>query len=64
MTITVGNKHPADIVWVPDTVFINSVTSSMHDVTVQNHKLDIYENGKVFWGTRYAFTFCIYQSDI
>jgi len=52
LTIIPGVMHPADIVWVPDTVFINSVISEMHHVTVNNHKLDIYANGTVFWGMR------------
>ena len=52
LVVIVGVQHPTDIVWVPDTVFINSAVSSMHHVTVNHHKLDIYPNGTVFWGTR------------
>ena len=52
LTVLVGTQHPSDIIWTPDTVFINSVTSELHQVTVNNHKLDIYPNGTVFWGTR------------
>lgn len=52
LTLISGSRHPSDIIWTPDTVFINSVTSSLHKVTVMNHKLDIESDGSVFWGTR------------
>ena len=52
LTLIVGSRQPSDIIWVPDTVFIDSVASEMHHVTVNNHKLDINYDGSVFWGTR------------
>lgn len=55
LVLMTGRKHVADLLWVPDTVFINSIDSKMHDVMINNNKLDIYPNGDVFWGTRYVF---------
>ena len=52
LTLIMGSKQPSDIIWVPDTVFIDSVASKMHSVTVNNHKVDINYDGSVFWGTR------------
>ena len=52
LTLIMGSKQPSDIIWVPDTVFIDSVASKMHHVTVNNHKIDINYDGSVFWGTR------------
>ncbi|XP_047136542.1 gamma-aminobutyric acid receptor subunit beta-1 isoform X2 [Hydra vulgaris] len=52
LTLIVGTNYPSDIIWTPDTVFINSVNGLLHSVTVNNNKLDIHPNGDVFWGTR------------
>ncbi|XP_012555765.2 gamma-aminobutyric acid receptor subunit beta-3 isoform X1 [Hydra vulgaris] len=52
LQITVGEKHPADIIWTPDTVFINSAVSNLFHLTVNNHHVDISPLGEVFWGTR------------
>ena len=63
LVLMTGTKNVADIIWVPDTVFINSVDAKMHDVTVHNNKLDIEPNGDVFWGTRLVlnyFVFCTF----
>lgn len=51
-TLTLGKKHPGEIIWVPDTMIENSVTSYLHDVLTNNHKIDISPNGEVFWSTR------------
>lgn len=47
-----GQKSPADFIWVPDSTFINAQQSTQHRVTVGHNKLDIYNNGTVFWGSR------------
>jgi hypothetical protein len=52
--MTLGKKHPAEIIWVPDTMIENAVTSYLHQVVTNNHKIDISPNGDVFWSTRYA----------
>ena len=56
LVLMTGTKHVADLIWVPDTIFINSIDAKMHDVTIQNNKLDIFPNGDVFWGTRFVFS--------
>ncbi|XP_028399375.1 gamma-aminobutyric acid receptor alpha-like isoform X2 [Dendronephthya gigantea] len=52
LTMTLGMKHPAEIIWVPDTMIENAVTSYLHEVLTNNHKIDISPNGDVFWSTR------------
>ena len=52
LTIISGNEYPSNIIWTPDTFFLNSMSSRFHHVTVNNHKLDIYPDGFIFWGTR------------
>lgn len=54
MTLTMGTKHPADYIWVPDTMFVDATKSYMHNVLATNHKVDISAKGEVNWGTRYV----------
>ncbi|XP_012560049.2 gamma-aminobutyric acid receptor subunit beta-2 isoform X1 [Hydra vulgaris] len=52
LTPNLGHDSPPDFIWTPDTVFLNAQKASSHSVTVKNSKLDIYPDGKVFWGLR------------
>jgi len=51
-TPLLGRTNPADIIWVPDTVFINAMKSTKQQVTNNHDKLDIKSNGEVLWGQR------------
>lgn len=52
ITPLLGLKSSYDFVWVPDSVFSNSVSASKHYVTITNEKLDIVKDGSIFTGTR------------
>ena len=47
ITPLLGLGQPSNLVWVPDTVFLNEINSKQHLVTVRNNKLDIHSDGTV-----------------
>jgi len=47
-----GRRSPPSLIWTPDTVFVNAKRVLSHRVTVINDKLDIYNDGRVFWASR------------
>jgi len=44
----IGMSMPSDMIWIPDSVIINSIYSQIHFVTSSNSALYIYPNGTVF----------------
>ena len=55
ITLTMGTKHPADYIWVPDTMFVDATKSHMHNVLTTNHKVDISAMEEVNWGARLVY---------
>jgi len=47
ITPLLGLGRPSNLIWVPDTVFINEINSKQHLVTVRNNKVDINSDGTV-----------------
>ena len=42
-----------DMIWAPDLYFLNEKEAIVHDVTVMNKFMHIYNNGTVHTSTRY-----------
>jgi len=46
----------ADLIWVPDTYFVNDMESYLHDVTELNKMIRLYGDGSVVYGMRYLYS--------
>ena len=53
--LVVGAEY-IELIWVPDTFFVNEKTAYFHDATTDNQFLRILHTGEILRSIRYAIT--------
>ena len=48
------SNHANDLIWIPDTYFVNAKNGEMHDVTSSNVMIMLAPGGLVKYNARYA----------
>lgn len=56
MKILTLNSNMVGLIWIPDTIFRNSKTAEAHWITTPNQLLRIWNDGKILYTLRWAFS--------